>query len=61
MQQYATILCAAVCILSCAESNPNVRARRLPDKSIQVDGPLAGPYLTLEELATNACEIMTQP
>ncbi|WNG41869.1 hypothetical protein F0U61_08865 [Archangium violaceum] len=26
---------------------------------LQVDGPLAGPFKTLEELASNACELMT--
>jgi hypothetical protein len=40
-------------------TNPNVRARRLPDGRLQVDGPLAGPYKTKDELAVNACEIMT--
>lgn len=43
---------------SCA-TNPNVRVRRLDNGVLQVDGPLAGPYPTLEDLATNACELMT--
>jgi hypothetical protein len=45
-------------VIGCA-ANPNVRARRLPDKRIQVDGPLAGPFKTTAALATRACEIMT--
>lgn len=45
-------------MIGCA-ANPNIRARRLPDGRIQVDGPLAGPFKTTEELAANACEIMT--
>lgn len=45
-------------LLGCG-TNPNVRSRRLPDKRIQVDGPLAGPFKTTEELAAQACEIMT--
>lgn len=44
--------------LACAP-NPNIRARRLPDNRIEVDGPLAGPFKTTEELAARACEIMT--
>lgn len=47
------------CMMNCAAPNPHVRAKRLPDGSIQVEGPLAGPYPTLEELAVNACELMT--
>jgi hypothetical protein len=31
----------------------------MPDGSLKVEGPLAGPFRTLEELATNACELMT--
>ncbi len=45
-------------LLACG-TNPNVRVRRLPDKRVQVDGPLAGPFKTTEELAARACEIMT--
>ena len=40
-------------------TNPNVRVRRLPNGSLQVDGPLAGPYPKLEDLALSACELMT--
>lgn len=39
--------------------NPNLRARRLSDGRLQVEGPLAGPYKTKEELAVEACKIMT--
>jgi hypothetical protein len=45
--------------LGCASPNPNVRVRRLPDKRLEVDGPLAGPFKTLEDLAQNACELIT--
>src|ERR1041385_835950 len=40
-------------------ANPNLRARRLPDGSLEVEGPMAGPYKTKEELATKACDIVT--
>ncbi|MGZ3460214.1 MAG: hypothetical protein ACXU86_17130 [Archangium sp.] len=40
-------------------TNPNVRVRRLDNGLLQVDGPLAGPFQKLEDLATNACELMT--
>lgn len=43
----------------CASSNPNVRVRRLPDGRLQVEGPLAGPFQTQEELAEKACWLMT--
>lgn len=46
-------------ILGCSTPNPNVRVRRLPDGRLQVDGPLAGPFKTQEELATKACTLMT--
>jgi hypothetical protein len=39
---------------------PDVRVRRQPDGRIQVDGPLAGPFDTLEQLAELACDIMTR-
>jgi hypothetical protein len=45
--------------LGCSAPNPNVRVRRLPDGLLEVDGPLAGPFKTLEELAASACEVMT--
>ena len=40
-------------------TNLNVRVRRLDNGLLQVDGPMAGPFPTLEALATNACEFMT--
>ncbi|MFL5344040.1 MAG: hypothetical protein ACJ8AT_04570 [Hyalangium sp.] len=40
-------------------TNPNLRARRLPDGRIEVEGPMAGPYKTKEALAMNACQLMT--
>ncbi len=46
-------------LCGCSAPNPNVRVRRLPNGFLEVDGPLAGPFRTLEELAQNACEIMT--
>ncbi len=50
---------AAAGTLACATPNPNVRAVRLSNGIIQVDGPLAGPFKTTEELASNGCELMT--
>jgi hypothetical protein len=44
----------------CASSNPSLGASRLPNGSLQVKGPLAGPYPSLEELAHNACDLMTR-
>lgn len=54
-------LCWAVLLglLGCSTPNPNVRVRRLPHGPLQVDGPLLGPFKTLEELAANACTLMT--
>ncbi len=43
----------------CTSANPNVRVRRLPDGRLQVEGPLAGPFKTQEELAESACRLMT--
>lgn len=57
--QRVSVLCAIGFHLACSSTNPNLRASRMPDGSIKVEGPLAGPFQTLEELATNACEIMT--
>jgi hypothetical protein len=45
---------------NCSSFNPDVHVRRMPDNHLQVQGPLAGPYKTLEQLALNACEIMTR-
>ncbi|MCY1075454.1 hypothetical protein [Archangium lansingense] len=44
----------------CSAPNPNVRVHRREDGWLQVAGPLAGPFKTSEELAANACEIMTR-
>jgi hypothetical protein len=52
------LLCLLGGTWSCT-TNPNVRVRRLDNGLLQVDGPLAGPFPTLEALATNACELMT--
>jgi hypothetical protein len=57
--QGACVLCAIGSVLACSSNNPNLRASRMPDGSVKVEGPLAGPFQTLEELATNACELMT--
>ncbi|WP_224244979.1 hypothetical protein [Hyalangium gracile] len=40
-------------------TNPNVRVYRRPDGLLEVAGPLAGPFRNTEELAANACKIMT--
>ncbi|WP_224370855.1 hypothetical protein [Hyalangium versicolor] len=45
-------------LLGCATPNPNVRVRRLPEGQLEVDGPLAGPFETLGQLAAEACELM---
>ncbi len=58
--QGAGVLCGIGLLLACSSTNPNLRASRMPDGSIKVEGPLAGPFRTLEELAMNACEIMTR-
>lgn len=54
------VLSLLVNALGCASTNPDVRVRRLPNGRIQVDGPLAGPFDSLEQLAEQACEIMTR-
>ncbi|WP_240486746.1 hypothetical protein [Hyalangium minutum] len=53
------VLCVIGSVLTCSSPNPNLRATRLPDGSIEVKGPLAGPFSTLEALAMNACAIVT--
>ena len=53
------LLLGAVELLAGCATNPNVRVRRLDNGALQVDGPLAGPYLRLEELAASVCELMT--
>jgi hypothetical protein len=45
--------------LGCSSPNPNVRVHRLAEGRLEVEGPLAGPFQTIEELATSACELMT--
>ena len=40
-------------------TNPNVRVRRLGTGTLQVDGPMAGPFQKIEDLAASACTIMT--
>ena len=58
---FKRLCCAGVLwLLSCSGPNPDVRVRRLPDRRLEVDGPLAGPFKTLEELAQNACELITR-
>jgi hypothetical protein len=57
-------LCCAILLallwgqLGCAR-NPNLRAHRAPDGRLTVEGPMAGPFKTTEEMAAHACEIMT--
>lgn len=47
-------------MMGCSTPNPDVRVRELPDGQLQVTGPLAGPFPTMEELAGSACEILTR-
>jgi hypothetical protein len=55
---YYTLL--LLCLLGgCASTNPNVRVRRLENGQLQVEGPMAGPYQTMEALAASGCELMT--
>lgn len=54
----ARVFVMAAC-LACSTPNPNVRAHRLPDGRVEVEGPLAGPFQTTEELAEKSCAIMT--
>ena len=44
---------------SCSAPNPNVRVERMENGFLQVEGPLAGPFKKTEDLAANACELMT--
>jgi len=46
--------------VACSSPNPNVQAHRLPSGGLAVKGPLAGPFETEQELAQNACELMTR-
>ncbi len=54
------LLIGGAWVAACSSPNPNVRARRLPSGGIAVKGPLAGPFETEQELAQNACSIMTR-
>lgn len=40
--------------------NAHVQVHRLENGLLQVKGPLAGPFVKLEDLAAGACELMTQ-
>ncbi|HYO56285.1 hypothetical protein [Archangium sp.] len=53
------VLLSSVLVLGCSGANPHVRVHRAPEGYLQVDGPLAGPYETLESLSESACEILT--
>ncbi|CAM4144075.1 hypothetical protein [Corallococcus exiguus] len=46
--------------LGCSAPHPNVRVRQLANGMYEVEGPLAGPFKTREELAQVACERMIQ-
>ncbi|GEN07954.1 hypothetical protein SAMN05443572_10120 [Myxococcus fulvus] len=46
-------------LVGCASPNPWVRVTRRADGILVVDGPAAGPFDTQEELARNACELVT--
>lgn len=46
--------------LGCSAHNPDVRVMRLPNGTLQVEGPLIGPFKTTEELAAAGCERMTR-
>jgi len=55
-------LVSTALLLACSATNPHVRVRRTPEGYLQVEGPLAGPFGTLEALAQNACDIvLSQP
>lgn len=44
----------------CSSPNPNVRAHRLSDGRVEVEGGMAGPFSTAEALAESACALMTR-
>ncbi|WP_233591478.1 hypothetical protein [Corallococcus sp. AB011P] len=46
-------------MMGCSTPNPAVRFRELPGGGLEVDGPLAGPFESLEALAEHTCELMT--
>jgi hypothetical protein len=48
-----------VVVMGCSSPNPAVRYRKLPGGGLEVDGPLAGPFKSLEALAEHSCELMT--
>lgn len=48
-----------LCTPGCTSTNPDVRVRRTSDGHIEVDGPMAGPFPSLEQLAETACDRMT--
>ena len=54
----ALLLCLLGGAWGCA-GNPHVSVRRLDNNLLQVDGPLAGPFERVEDLAAKACELMT--
>jgi hypothetical protein len=54
-----TLLLLSGCLWNCSAPNPNVRVERLRSGLLQVQGALAGPFKTREELAARACELMT--
>jgi hypothetical protein len=54
-----TLLALAGGLLGCG-TNPNIRVHRLESGRLQVDGPMAGPFKTTEELAAAGCDIMTR-
>ncbi|MCY1030349.1 hypothetical protein OV207_02690 [Corallococcus sp. BB11-1] len=53
------VWCLMGLLLGCAMPNPAVRVQELADGSLQVEGPLAGPFKGTEALAAAACELMT--
>ncbi|MCP3139992.1 hypothetical protein [Pyxidicoccus xibeiensis] len=44
----------------CATPNPLIKVMRLPNGMLRVDGPAAGPFSGTEDLAAQACELMTR-
>ncbi|MBZ4419322.1 hypothetical protein K8638_22860 [Myxococcus sp. RHST-1-4] len=43
---------------ACSAPNPHIKVRELDSGILEVDGPLAGPFDTSEELAAHACELL---
>ncbi len=56
---WALLLGTGVGLFGCATPNPLVRVSRRADGLLVVQGPAAGPFETKEELAQNACELVT--